>query len=71
MRVEFIGGPLDGDIAELPDGMRYYRVPMASPPCSWMFGDDADYLTAALDFLRFGEYSPNGNPREFLWRGQS
>lgn len=71
MRVEFIGGPLDGDTADLDDTTRYYRIPLARPIEVWPGPDEVTVLLGLLDSIfRYGEYSPRGNPREFIWRGE-
>src|SRR4051812_15144392 len=69
MKVEFVGGPLDGETAELPDAMREFRVPVRAMAAMW--GDDGsvEFASSALDALRYGVYSPVGKPTVFHWQG--
>jgi len=73
MIVEFIGGPLDGETAELPDNVRYWRIPISDVHIMepWEETDVDQYLASIRHALRCGVYSPKGDrPRDFIWRGE-
>ena len=49
MNVEFVGGPIDGATAEIPEGLSIYEVLMPVYPMSDMVGEpDSDCIAAAV-----------------------
>lgn len=71
--VEFIGGPLDGDVMDLPREYMDWNIPLASPTqsvCAHLI--DALTIDAwkPADF-RTGFYRRDGrNPRHMIWQGE-
>lgn len=76
MRVELIGGPMDGTSVEVDDRQRSLRVALDYPELPYIAAF-AEHARSAIEDswkpyekMRTGQYAAKGRPTEFYWQGE-